>query len=55
MNNYMNNYINRKFGKRKTYWVADLGYMQLIITFYYGIYYPLTVIDIYSKYAWIVF
>ena len=53
--------IIRKFKKRKVYssfkdniWAADLAYMQLISKFNIGFRFLLCVIDIYSKYAWVV-
>ena len=53
--------IIRKFKKRRVYssfkdniWGADLPDMQLIIKFNKGIRFLLCVIDIYSKYAWVV-
>ena len=53
--------INRKFKKRKVHssfidniWGADLADMQLIRKFNKGIRFLLCVIDIYSKYAWVV-
>ena len=52
--------IIRKFKERKiqssfkdNIWVADLGDMQLISKFYKGIRFLLCVIDIYSKYTWV--
>ena len=53
--------INRKFKKRKVYsafkdniWAADLADMQLISKFNKGFRFFLCVIDIYSKYVWVV-
>ena len=53
--------IIRKFKKRKVYsgfkdniWGADLADMQLISKFNKGFRFLLRVIDIFSKYAWIV-
>ena len=53
--------IIRKFKKRKVYsafkdniWGADLADMQLISKFNKGIRFLLCVIDIFSKYAWVV-
>ena len=53
--------IIRKFKKRKVYsrfrdsiWGADLAYMQLISKFNKGFRFSLCVIDIFSKYAWVV-
>ena len=53
--------IIRKFKKRKVYsafkdniWAADLANMQLISKFNKGFRFLLCVIDIYSKYAWVV-
>ena len=53
--------IIRKFKKRKVYstfkdniWAADLADMQLISKFNKGFKFLLCVIDIYSKYAWVV-
>ena len=53
--------IIRKFKKRKVYsafkdniWAADLADMQLISKFNNGFRFLLCVIDIYSKYAWVV-
>ena len=53
--------IIRKFKKRKVYssfkdniWGADLADMQLISKFDKGIRFLLCVIDIFSKYAWVV-
>ena len=53
--------IIRKFKKREVYsafkdniWAADLADMQLISKFNKGFRFLLCVIDIYSKYAWIV-
>ena len=53
--------IIRKFEKRKVYssfidniWSADLADMQLISKFNEGIRILLCVIDVYSKYAWVV-
>ena len=53
--------IIRKFKKRKVYsgfkyniWGADLADMQLISTFNKGFRFFLCVIDIFSKYAWVV-
>ena len=53
--------IIRKCNKRKVYsafkdniWAADLADMQLISKFKKGFRFLLCVIDIYSKYAWIV-
>ena len=53
--------IIRKFNKRKVYptfidniWSADLADMQLISKFNKRLRFLLCIIDIYSKYAWIV-
>ena len=53
--------ITRKFKKRKVYsgfrdtiWGADLADMQLISMFNKGFRFLLCVIDIFSKYAWVV-
>ena len=53
--------IIRNFKKRKKYssfcdciWAADLADMQLISKYNNGIQFLLCVIDIYSKYAWVV-
>ena len=53
--------IIRKFEKRKVYflfkdniWVADLAKLQLISKFNKGFRFLLCVIDIFSKYAWVV-
>ena len=53
--------IIRKFKKRKVYssfkdkiWGVDLAYMQLISKHSKGIGYLLCVIDLLSKYAWVV-
>ena len=53
--------IIRKFEKRKVYsafkdniWVADLADMQLLSRYNKGIGFLLCVIDIFSKYAWVV-
>ena len=53
--------IIRKFKKRKVYsafkdniWGANLGYMQLLSKYNKGIRFLLCVIDIFSKYAWVV-
>ena len=53
--------ITRKFRKRKVYsafkdniWAADLVDMQLTSKFNKGFRFLLCVIDIYSKYAWVV-
>ena len=53
--------ITRKFKKRKVYstfkdniWGADLADMQLISKFNKGFRFLLCVIDILSKYAWVV-
>ena len=53
--------IIRKFKKRKVYstftdniWEADLVDMQLISKFKIGFRFLLCVIDIFSKYAWVV-
>ena len=53
--------IIRKFKKRKVYssfteniWGCDLAYMQLISKHNKGIRYLLCVIDLFSKYAWVV-
>ena len=53
--------ITRKFKKRKVYsrfkdniWGADLADMQLISKFTKGFGFLLCVIDIFSKYAWVV-
>ena len=53
--------IIRKYSKRKVYstfkdniWGADLADMQLISTYNKGFRFLLCVIDIFSKYAWVV-
>ena len=53
--------IGKKFLKRRVYssfkdniWGDDLADMQLISTFNKGIRFLLCVIDIFSKYAWII-
>ena len=53
--------IIRKFEKRKVYssfrdnmWGTDLAHMQLLSKFNKGIKYLLCVIDIFSKYAWVI-
>ena len=53
--------ITRKFKKRKVYstfkentWGADLVNIQLISNFNKGFRFSLCVIDIFSKYAWVV-
>ena len=53
--------VIRNFQKRKVYssfidniWVADLADMQLISKFNKGIRFLLCVIDIFSKYSWII-
>ena len=53
--------IIRKFEKRKVYsafndniWAADLADMQLLSRYNKGIRFLLCVIDIFSKYAWVV-
>ena len=53
--------INKKFNKRKVYssfkdniWSVDLADMQLLSQFNKGFRYLLCVIDIFSKYAWVV-
>ena len=53
--------LHRKFKKHKAYsafkdniWVADLADMQSISKFNKGLRFLLRVIDIYSKYAWVV-
>ena len=53
--------VIRKFKKRKVYfgfkgniWGADLADMQLISKFNKGFRFLLCVIDIFSKYAWVV-
>ena len=53
--------IIRKFEKRKVYsafkdniWDADLSHMQLLSKYNKGIRFLLCVIDIFSKYAWVV-
>ena len=53
--------IIRKFKKRKVYstfkdniWVVDLADMQLLIKYNKGIRFLLSVIDIFSKYVWVV-
>ena len=53
--------IIRNFSKRKAHltfidntWGADLADMQLIIKFNDGFRFLLCVIDIYSKYAWVI-
>ena len=54
--------IIRKFKKRKVHspfidniWGADLAHMQLISKFSKGFRFLLYVIDIFSKYAWVIF
>ena len=63
MNNYLKNFINQllKIQKRKVYstfkdniWGADLADMQLLSKFNKGFRLLLCVIDIFSKYAWVV-
>ena len=64
MNNKLKNFINpllKKFKKRKVYsafkvniWGADLADMQLLSKFNKGFRFLLCVIDIFSKYAWVV-
>ena len=39
---------------KDTIWAADLADMQLISKFYKGFRFLLCVIDIYSKYSWVV-
>ena len=53
--------IIRRFSKRKVHspfidniWSADLADMQLISTFNKGFRFLLCVIDIHSKYAWVI-
>ena len=53
--------IIKKFNKRKVYssfkgniWVVDLAHMQLLSKFNKGFRFLLCVIDIFSKYAWVV-
>ena len=53
--------VIKKFKKRKVHstfidnvWVADLADMQLISKFNKGFRFLLCVIDIYSKYAWVI-
>ena len=53
--------IVRKFKKRTVYsgvkdniWGADLGYVQLISKFNKGFKFLFCVIDVFSKYAWVV-
>ena len=53
--------IIKKFKRRKVYssvkdniWGVDLAYMQLISKYNKGIKYLLCVIDLFSKYAWVV-
>ena len=53
--------VIRKFRKREVYsafkdniWAADLADMQLISKFNKGFRFLLCVVDIYSKYAWVV-
>ena len=53
--------ITKKFEKRKIHstfidniWSADLADMQLIRKFDKGFRFLLSIIDIYSKYAWVV-
>ena len=53
--------IIRKFKRREAYsefkdniWAADLADMQLISKFNKGFRFLLCVIDIYSKYAWVI-
>ena len=57
----LHNPIIRKFKKKKVHWLfidniwgADLADMQSINTFNKGFRFLLCVIDIYSKYAWVV-
>ena len=62
--NQLKNYTNQllqKFKKRKAYscfidniWGADLAVMQLISKLYKEIRFLLCVIDIFSKYAWVI-
>ena len=59
--NELHKLIIRKFKKRKVYssfkdniWGVDLGDMQLISKYNKGIKYLLCVIDLFSKYAWVV-
>ena len=64
MNNWLMNLINlllKNFKKNKVYsafkdiiWSVDLADMQLISKFNKGFKFSLRVIDIYSKYAWVV-
>ena len=53
--------IIRKLEKRKVYssftdniWDADLADMQLISKYNKGVIFLLCVVDIYSKYAWVI-
>ena len=53
--------ITKKFNKRKVYssfkdniWGVDLADMQLLSKFYKGFRFLLCVIDIFSKYAWVI-
>ena len=53
--------VNKKFNKRKVYsafkdniWAADLADMQLISKFDKRFRFLLCVIDIFSKYAWVI-
>ena len=53
--------VIRKFQKRKVYssfidniWGADLADMQLIIKFHKGSRFLLCIMDIFSKYAWVI-
>ena len=59
--NYLKNYENQLFGKRKMYssfidniWGADLADMQLLSKFNKGICFSMCVIDIYSKFALVI-
>ena len=61
LDNELHKPIIRKFKKRKVYsafkeniWVVDLADMQLISKHNKGIRYLLCVIDLFSKYAWVV-
>ena len=64
MSNYLKNFINpslENLKKRKVYstfkdniWVVDLADMQLLSKYNKGIRFLLCVIDIFSKYAWVV-
>ena len=48
------NFLKRTVYSRFNIWGADLAYMQLISTFNQGFRFLVCVIDIFSKYAWVV-